>query len=124
MTVTDDLLMGAIRERYGVVEAGRLALAAGADLLLYSSYRIEGSEICLRCRFEVTVARAAKKRLARTIEASSANRRRGARPNNNETRALMASRISPALARAEPGQRPGQGRAGPAQLAREQGLVV
>lgn len=42
VTVTDDLLMGAIRERYGVVEAGRLALAAGADLLLYSSYRIDG----------------------------------------------------------------------------------
>ena len=42
MTVTDDLLMGAIQERYGVVEAGRLALAAGADLLLYSSYRIDG----------------------------------------------------------------------------------
>jgi len=48
LIVTDDLQMGAIQARYGIEEASVLAVAAGADLMIFANLKQPDAEIASR----------------------------------------------------------------------------
>jgi beta-glucosidase-like glycosyl hydrolase len=73
VVVSDDLLMGAIRQRYGVEEASILALQASVDMLLISQNqgRVErgaAERVLAAIRSAIADGRLSPKALAASVE--------------------------------------------------------